>query len=133
MNNKKMLLVHMSDVHVWRQIPQDVKLATHFRDFKRYQGYLNLKYRRGTNKYPPQQFARALQDVVQHIDKNHHLIISGDVTNLSMPHEFEYCKEILQKHYVQPLQIEHSKLCEHVTMVPGNHDAYVRKYNFLYC
>lgn len=123
MTIKKTLLFHLSDVHVWRDIPAGVRLASRLKDFKRYQGYANLKYRRGTNRYPPDQFKRILQDILA-FDKNHHLIISGDITNLSMIHEFEAAKQILTDHYIHPMNIT-GKEQEYLTIVPGNHDTYV--------
>jgi len=45
-----------------------------------------------------------------------HLVVTGDVTNLSLPSEFELAAEILQSHGTG----------ESVSVVPGNHDNYTR-------
>lgn len=45
----------------------------------------------------------------------HHLVISGDLTEMGTPAEFDHLAELLHRSGVDP---------ETVTLVPGNHDAY---------
>jgi 3',5'-cyclic AMP phosphodiesterase CpdA len=45
-----------------------------------------------------------------------HVLCTGDVTNLALEQEFKFARERFDKLAVGP---------EHVTVIPGNHDAYV--------
>jgi len=133
-------LMHISDVHVWPNnfTPSWSQLLPNFKDAKRMQGYLNIKLTRG-GKYSNNVLSAALQDMLrghhlqdqqlqQQIDQQQqqHLIISGDITNLSLREEFEAARAIFDQHYftklnaTAPLQ----PMWQLATAVPGNHDAY---------
>lgn len=47
-----------------------------------------------------------------------HILVTGDVTNLALDEEFRFARELFKKLDLGP---------EQVTVLPGNHDAYVQK------
>ncbi len=102
-------LAHMSDVHLapidrprWRDLAS-----------KRILGYLN--WRRGRKDiHLAETLARLVADMeAQHPD---HIAVTGDLVNLGLPAEYEKARLWLQS-------LGHA---ERVSVVPGNHDAYVR-------
>ena len=103
-------IIHISDLH-FHTYPQN------FREWKskRILGAANLLFRRA-REFPLQ---RAKQLVVQ-IQKTNwdHLVISGDLTQLSLEKGFRQARETLDPLLKDP---------QRVTIVPGNHDRYVRQ------
>lgn len=102
-----MRILHISDLHFPKRIPYFSLRG------KAIVGYLNYRLRR-RSKYP----IHLIQTLVKHIKSLEYdaLVISGDLTNVSHPDEFEYAKEILD-----PI------LDERTFMIPGNHDRYQKK------
>ncbi len=102
-----MQLAHISDLHV-----ADFESVT-LRDFlnKRVTGGINLLTgRRGA--HPLDLCERLVEDLTgQDLD---HVVVTGDVTNLSLPGEFQRAARLLR-----PLGGY-----ERLTVVPGNHDVY---------
>jgi 3',5'-cyclic AMP phosphodiesterase CpdA len=103
-------LVHISDLHFHR-------LPRRAGDWlsKRALGAVNLLLNRARH-YPlerAQRLVRRLDDMAWD-----HLVITGDLTQLALPEEFEQAHEILQ-----PLL---ARGPGRVTVLPGNHDRYVR-------
>ncbi len=105
---KPFTLIHVSDLHFHGLPRQPGQWLT-----KRGVGALNLLLRRRW-QFP---LARA-QRLVRQIERMawDHLVISGDLTQLGLPHEFE---------------LAHAELApwlgrgpERVTVIPGNHDRY---------
>lgn len=103
-----MRLAHLSDVHVL-----DLK-GVHWTRFlnKRISGLVNLRSSR-KDAHPQQLLEVAVAELVadRSID---HVVISGDLTNLSLESEFTRAKEIL------------APLAGRVSVIPGNHDVYTR-------
>jgi len=102
-------LAHLSDPHL-PPMP-----AARFRDLasKRALGYLN--WTRNRHKYHRREVLDALvADIrAQHPD---HIAVTGDLVNLALEAEFAPSRAWL----------ESVGAAEHVTVIPGNHDAYVR-------
>jgi len=103
-------IAHLSDLHLANlrgAVP--TKLLN-----KRITGYLNLKLRRGSIH----KLAMA-QKVAQAIRRGSydHVVITGDLTNLSLEREFQTVRRFLDEDLALPP--------EQVSIVPGNHDAYV--------
>lgn len=105
-----MLIAHISDLHLLSL------RGVRARDFfnKRITGGLNLLFNRGGEF--PGRMARALVQALR-AARPDHLIVSGDVTNLSFEAELELVREILSQ-----LDLPASE----ITVVPGNHDYYTR-------
>lgn len=102
-----MRFVHCSDVHLL------ALEGTRPRQFlnKRLTGGANLLLRRG--KRHDHALFDAIVDHAHDVDAER-LVITGDLTNLALPSEFEFVRERLDR-------------CElPVTVIPGNHDAYTR-------
>jgi 3',5'-cyclic AMP phosphodiesterase CpdA len=79
---------------------------------KRVAGYLNLRLNR-RDKHPVALFRAIVDDLnTQQLD---HVVVTGDLTNLSLAPEFRLAREILDGIALGP---------ERVTVVPGNHDVY---------
>jgi 3',5'-cyclic AMP phosphodiesterase CpdA len=101
-------IAHVSDPHVlsrtaaeWRSIVFNKRLT----------GYANLLLRRGRvhrREYLESVFAAASEQA-------DHVVVTGDVTNLSLEHEYEEAGAMLS---------EIARRTE-VTVVPGNHDIYL--------
>jgi len=102
-------LAHLSDPHL-PPMP-----AARFRDLasKRALGYLN--WTRNRHKYHRREVLDALvADIrAQHPD---HIAVTGDLVKLALEAEFAPSRAWL----------ESVGAAEHVTVIPGNHDAYVR-------
>ena len=98
----------MSDPHVlsrtaaeWRSIVFN----------KRVTGYANLLLRRG-RVHRREYLLSVLAEAAEQSD---HMVVTGDVTNLSLEHEYEEAGALLA---------DVARLTE-VTVVPGNHDVYL--------
>ncbi len=104
-----MRLAHCSDLHL---LSHDgarwLELAN-----KRWLGALNLLSNRSRH-YHVAAFEAMVEDLnAQGIE---HVLCTGDVTNLALRREFEFARQRFDKLALGPLE---------VTVVPGNHDAYV--------
>jgi 3',5'-cyclic AMP phosphodiesterase CpdA len=102
-------LAHLSDPHL-SPFP-----AMRMREFasKRVVGYMNWRLRR-SGRHDPAALAAIVQDV--HRQRPDHIAVLGDLINVSSPSEFGPAAEFLAR-----LGKPHD-----VSLVPGNHDAYVR-------
>jgi 3',5'-cyclic AMP phosphodiesterase CpdA len=101
-------IAHLSDLHVlsprameWRAILFNKRLT----------GYANLLRHRG-RVYRPAYLAAVLSAAAAEADQ---LVVTGDVTNLSLEPEFEEARALLD---AAARSVE-------VTVVPGNHDLYL--------
>ena len=105
-------IVHISDLH-FHSYPQK------FSEFnaKRILGATNLLIRRA-REFPLKR-AKLLVEIIQKMEWDH-LVISGDITQLSLEKEFSLAREILD-----PLLIK----SERVTVIPGNHDRYINQHD----
>lgn len=103
------ILMHISDLHFHR-LPRNPGAYLS----KRALGALNLVLQR-RRQFP---LERARRLVARLADQPwHHLLITGDLTQLGTPAEFALAREVLE-----PLLAAGP---ERVTMIPGNHDRYV--------
>lgn len=102
-------LAHLSDPHLsdW-SLPSYRLLAS-----KRFFGYLSWRLRRLKIHGGP-VLGQTLMDLQRMAPD--HIAVTGDITNLSLPGEFSKAAIWLQK-LGKP---------EQVTVIPGNHDAYIR-------
>jgi len=101
-------IAHISDLHVLS------RTGAHWRDIifnKRLTGYANLILRRG-RVHRREYLLAVLSAAVARAD---HLVVTGDITNLSLEHEYEEARALLD---------EAARRTE-VTVVPGNHDIYL--------
>lgn len=105
---KPFVLAHLSDPHISNM--RVVRLPDLLN--KRMYGYLRWKLQRGTEHRGP-VLPVLLEDLKQH--QPDHIAVTGDITHLSLPAEFESTAKWLRS-IGQPDQ---------VTVIPGNHDAYV--------
>lgn len=101
-------IAHVSDLHVlsrtgaqWRRIVFN----------KRITGYANLLLRRG-RVHRRDYLLAVLSAAAKSAD---HLVVTGDITNLSLEHEYEEASALLD---------DAARTAE-VTVVPGNHDIYL--------
>ena len=101
-------IIHISDLH-FHSYPQKFSDC----NAKRILGAANLFVRRA-REFPIKR-AKLLVERIQKMDWDH-LVISGDITQLSLEREFSLAREILD-----PLLVK----TERVTVIPGNHDRYV--------
>lgn len=104
----KQTIIHISDLHFHRYPKNFLEWKS-----KRFLGIANLIFRRA-RQFPLHRSIK-LVDQISKI-KWDHLVISGDITQLSLESEFFLAREILD-----PLLGDKSK----VTIIPGNHDRYV--------
>jgi 3',5'-cyclic AMP phosphodiesterase CpdA len=101
-------LAHFSDVHA---LSLDGVKPWQFLN-KRVAGYLNLRLNR-REKHPVALFRAIVDDLNERpVD---HVVVTGDLTNLSLRPEFELARAILDDIALGP---------ENVTVIPGNHDVY---------
>jgi 3',5'-cyclic AMP phosphodiesterase CpdA len=107
-----MRIAHFSDLHLLSLEGSGVL------DFlnKRWIGALNLVVSRGRHHQPP-LFEAMIEDINSRGDIDH-IICTGDVTNLALEGEFVYAREFFDRFACGPAG---------VTVLPGNHDAYVAK------
>ena len=103
-------IIHISDLH-FHTYPHN------FREWKskRVLGAANLLLRRA-GQFPLQR-AKRLVEQIQKM-KWDHLVISGDLTQLSLEREFALTRETLEPLLKDP---------ERVTIIPGNHDRYIQQ------
>jgi len=103
------VLAHFSDPHI-----SNMK-SIGIRDLlsKRIYGYLRWRLHRGT-EHSGAVLAALLEDLRQ--QRPDHVAITGDLTHLSLPIEFESVEK-----WLRSIGSHHQ-----VTVIPGNHDAYVR-------
>jgi 3',5'-cyclic AMP phosphodiesterase CpdA len=105
------LIAHISDLHLLSL--QGVHPLAFLG--KRATGGVNLLFNRG-GEFPKEVAASLIQDInARAVD---HLILSGDLTNLAFPGEFELVKSYLNRLRLPPRE---------VTVVPGNHDYYTKE------
>jgi len=102
-------LGHLSDLHA---TPVAVENPLHLLN-KRFFGWLSWKTRR--RRFHRPSVVDALMDDLSHAPIDH-LVVTGDLTNLSLASEFGAARERLKR-------LGHAR---DVSLVPGNHDAYVR-------
>jgi 3',5'-cyclic AMP phosphodiesterase CpdA len=102
-------LGHLSDLHA---TPVVVKNPLHLLN-KRFFGWLSWQIRR--RRFHRTSVVDALMDDLGRAQIDH-LVVTGDLTNLSLASEFGAARELLK-------QLGDSR---DVSIVPGNHDAYVR-------
>lgn len=103
-------LAHLSDLH----LPL-AEARPRWRDLMSKRLFSYLSWRKSRRRiHRPEVLARLMEDVrVQSID---HLVVTGDLTNLALPDEFERARDWLAR----------QGDAETVTVAPGNHDALVR-------
>jgi 3',5'-cyclic AMP phosphodiesterase CpdA len=102
-------VAHCSDLHL-------LSLAgARVLDFanKRWIGGLNLLANRGRH-HKTEIFEAMIEDLnAGAID---HLVVTGDLTNLALPEEFRFARGLFDRLSLGP---------DRITVIPGNHDAYV--------
>jgi 3',5'-cyclic AMP phosphodiesterase CpdA len=103
-------VAHISDLHV--PAPEGVRLRQLLS--KRITGWANLRLRRGTLHRTD-----VLRAVIATIarDPPDHVVVTGDLTNLSTDGEFEAARDVLSGLGLP---------ADRVSVIPGNHDAYTR-------
>lgn len=102
-----MWLAHISDLHVF----SSASLRPWHVVGKRATGLLNLATRR-RGAHPLEIFEALVDDISA--QKPAHTVVTGDITNLSLPSEFERARQTLQR----------LGGFESLSLVPGNHDIY---------
>jgi 3',5'-cyclic AMP phosphodiesterase CpdA len=103
------VLAHLSDPHLPLQAePRLGELLG-----KRATGYFNLRVNRRA-RHRLEVLERIIADL--RAQAPHHVAVTGDLVNVSLPGEFAPARALLDR--LGPP--------EHVSLVPGNHDAYVR-------
>ncbi len=101
-------IAHVSDLHVLS------RTGAHWRRIifnKRLTGYANLILHRG-RVHRREYLLAVLSAAAARAD---HLVVTGDITNLSLEHEYEDARVLLEEAAQQT----------EVTVVPGNHDIYL--------
>ncbi len=103
------VLAHLSDPHIAPLARPRLRELTS----KRLLGYLN--WRRGRHAV---HRAEPLEAIVHDVRHHHpdHIAVTGDLVNVALPSEFERAR-----HWLERLGTARD-----VSLVPGNHDAYVR-------
>lgn len=101
-------IAHVSDLHVLSPLGFEWRRALFN---KRLTGYANLIRQRG-RVYRREYLAAVLSAAAAQAD---HLVVTGDITNLSLEREFEEARKLL----------EGAARTIEVTVVPGNHDVYL--------
>jgi 3',5'-cyclic AMP phosphodiesterase CpdA len=105
-----MRIAHLSDLHLL-----DLEGAVPRRLFnKRVTGWVNLKLKRSHRHKPAPVLAAAVELKRMGVD---HVVITGDLSNLALEREFDRVRELVDELGLDPA---------HVSIVPGNHDAYTR-------
>jgi len=106
-------IAHFTDLHITaspHQIPYGSLLG------KRAIGWANLKFRRRFSAVQAaKNVAIALVKDISDLAPDH-LVVTGDITGLSLPIEFETAHDILTPLF----------LADRTTVLPGNHDVYVQ-------
>ena len=100
---------HLSDPHLtslqgvrWQQLMN-----------KRMLGYLSWRRRRRA-EHRPEVLDALIADLQR--TRPEHLVITGDLTHVGLPQEFHQAR----------LWLDQLGACDKITVIPGNHDAYVR-------
>lgn len=106
-----MELAHVSDLH-FRSEPGGPRVGGRGYLNKRVVGWLNLTFNR---THPPEIAVALAADLRTHPPD--HLAVTGDLTNLALPAELEASRRWLELLHLPP---------ERVSVIPGNHDTYVR-------
>ncbi len=101
-------LAHVSDLHV--MAPAGVQLRRVLFN-KRVTGYANLLTQRA-RVYRQERLLAVLAEAARQSD---HLVVTGDITNLSLEGEYEEARRLLDQ---VTRQVE-------VSVIPGNHDIYL--------
>ena len=101
-------IAHVSDLHVLSRTAAEWR---HIIFNKRLTGYANMVLRRG-RVHRREYLLAVLSAAAAQAD---HLVVTGDVTNLSLEHEYEEARAVLAEAGVRT----------EVTVVPGNHDIYL--------
>jgi 3',5'-cyclic AMP phosphodiesterase CpdA len=101
-------LAHLSDPHLADH--HDIQLFDFFN--KRLFGYLKWRFQR-RSRHHADVLTALINDL--HANQPDHIAVTGDLTHLGLPTEFLGAKKLLKK-LGEPSQ---------VTVIPGNHDAYV--------
>ncbi|MDQ3263998.1 MAG: metallophosphoesterase [Myxococcota bacterium] len=101
-------LAHVSDLHVLA--PAGVQLRRVLFN-KRVTGYANLLTQRA-RVYRQERLVAVLAEAARQSD---HLVVTGDITNLSLEGEYEEARRLLDE---VTRQVE-------VSVIPGNHDIYL--------
>ena len=101
-------IAHISDLHVLSPLGVEWREALFN---KRLTGYANLLRQRG-RVYRREYLAAVIAEAAARAD---HLVVTGDITNVSLEAEFEAARALLD---VAARRVE-------VTVVPGNHDIYL--------
>ncbi|MEM7192413.1 MAG: metallophosphoesterase, partial [Pseudomonadota bacterium] len=102
-------LAHISDIHL-SPMP---KVKLHQLLSKRFTGYINWQH--GRKFIHRREILDSLTDDLKSRTPDH-VAVTGDLTNLGLPQEFAPAADWLR--HVGP--------SSDVTVIPGNHDAYVR-------
>ena len=102
-------IAHISDLHV--PVPLGVEPKLRFFN-KRALGTLNLLLKRS---HPRALFEAAIADL--RANPPDHLCVTGDLSNLGLERELEAARDLL---------LETGLPAERISLIPGNHDAYVR-------
>ena len=106
--NETFMLAHLSDPHL--AYHHGIR-ATDLLN-KRFFGYIKWRLRR-KSEHHDDVLAGMIQDVKT--SRPDHIVVTGDLTHLGLPAEFAKARELLSN-LGSPSQ---------VTIIPGNHDAYV--------
>jgi 3',5'-cyclic AMP phosphodiesterase CpdA len=106
-----MRIAHFSDLHL---LSLEGARVLDFAN-KRWIGGLNLITNRGRH-YHTHVFEALVRDINE--QGVEHCICTGDITNLALEQEFRYARERFDEIAIGPSE---------VTVLPGNHDAYVAK------
>jgi 3',5'-cyclic AMP phosphodiesterase CpdA len=101
-------LAHLSDLHLASPHPRLAQLVS-----KRGLGFINWQRKR-KNIHRPEILDAVTRDLQAH--GTEHIAVSGDLVNLSLPDEYQRARQWLEK--IGPPR--------DVTVIPGNHDVYVR-------
>lgn len=101
-------LAHLSDPHLPMPRTPYARLLG-----KRATGYVNW-WRRRADLHVPQALAGIVADIKA--QKPDHIALTGDVINIALPEEFRHAAAWLAD-LADP---------RHLTLIPGNHDVYVR-------
>lgn len=107
----RMRFAHISDLHAL-----DLTGVSPLSFFnKRFAGYVNLLRKR--RKAHPLHLLDALCADLNRVPLDH-IVVTGDLSNLSLPSELERARRALDTLRLGPRE---------VTVIPGNHDVYVRE------
>jgi 3',5'-cyclic AMP phosphodiesterase CpdA len=101
-------LAHLSDLHLTSPQPRLTRLVS-----KRGLGFINWQRKR-KNIHRPEILAAIAGDLKAH--SADHIAVTGDLVNLSLPNEYQRARQWLET--IGPPG--------DVTVIPGNHDVYVR-------